>query len=88
MIAERGLPISHTTIMRWIHQYAPELKKRMKKHLRMTNDSWRVDETYVKIKGKWHYLYRAADSEGNTLDWMLSENRDQEAASKFFEKLF
>ena len=88
MMAERGLPISHTTIMRWIHQYAPELKKRMKKHLRMTNDSWRVDETYVKIKGKWPYLYRAVDSEGNTLDWMLSEKRDQEAAGMFFEKLF
>ena len=87
MMEERGLSASHTTIMRWVHQYAPELKKRMKKYLKMTNDSWRIDETYLKIKGKWHYLYRAVDSEGNTLDWMLSENRNQEAAGKFFEKL-
>ena len=87
MMEERGLSISHTTIMRWIHEYAPELEKRVKRYLKMTNDSWRIDETYIKIKGEWHYLYRAVDSEGNTLDWMLSATRDQKAASKFFEKL-
>ena len=87
MMEERGLSASHTTLMRWVHQYAPELKKRTKSHLRMTNDSWRVDETYVKIKGQWHYLYRAIDSSGNTLDWMLSKHRDQKAATKFFEKI-
>jgi len=87
MMEERGLSASHTTIMRWVHQYAPELKKRLKKFLKMSNDSYRVDETYIKVKGKWHYLYRAVDSEGNTLDWMLSEKRNQEAAEKFFKQL-
>ena len=86
MMEERVLSASHTTLMRWVHQYGPELKKRMKPYLKKTNDSWRVDETYIKIKGSWHYLYRAVDSDGNTLDWMLSETRDQEAAEKFFKK--
>ncbi|MCP5490619.1 MAG: IS6 family transposase [Chlamydiales bacterium] len=83
---ERGLSVCHTTIMRWIHQYAVEFKKRLKKFLKPSNDSYRVDETYIKIKGKWHYLYRAVDSEGNTLDWMLSETRDKSAAEKFFRQ--
>ena len=53
----------------------------------MSNDSYRIDETYIKIKGVWHYLYRAVDSEGNTLDWMLSETRNKEAAKKFFKQV-
>ena len=84
MMEERGLSASHTTIMRWVHQYATEIKKRLKKFLKTSNDSYRIDETYIKVKGVWHYLYRAVDSEGNTLDWMLSEKRNQEAAEKFF----
>ena len=87
MMEERGLSASHTTLMRWVHQYAPEIEKRVKRRLRMTNDSWKVDETYVKIKGKWHYLYRAVDSEGNTLDWLLSETRNQDAAIEFFKRM-
>ena len=86
MMQERGLSACHTTIMRWVHQYAKEFKKRLKKFLKLSNDSYRVDETYIKIKGKWHYLYRAVDSDGNTLDWMLSETRDQEAAKRFFRQ--
>ncbi|WP_230577070.1 IS6 family transposase, partial [Bacillus rhizoplanae] len=66
MMEERGLSISHTTIMRWVHQYGPELDKRIRRHLKQTNDSWRVDETYIKVKGQWMYLYRAVDSKGNT----------------------
>ncbi|MED1287823.1 IS6 family transposase, partial [Bacillus mycoides] len=62
MMEERGLSIAHTTIMRWVHQYSPELDKRVRRYLKKTNDSWRVDETYVKVKGKWTYLYRAVDS--------------------------
>ncbi|KXY28890.1 integrase [Bacillus cereus] len=58
MMKERGLSISHTTIMRWVHQYGPELDKRIRRHLKQTNDSWRVDETYIKVKGQWMYLYR------------------------------
>jgi len=87
MMEERGLSASHTTIMRWVHQYATEIKKRLKKFLKTSNDSYRIDETYIKVKGVWHYLYRAVDSEGNTLDWMLSEKRNQEAAEKFFKQL-
>jgi len=87
MMEERGLSASHTTIMRWVHQYSPELKKRLKKFLKQSNDPYRIDETYIKVKGIWHYLYRAVDSEGNTLDWMLSKKRNQEAAEKFFKQL-
>ena len=57
MMEERGLSMAHTTIMRWVHQYAPELDKRIRRHLKSTNDSWRVDETYIKVKGQWMYLY-------------------------------
>ncbi len=65
MMRERGLPLDHTTIYRWVQCYAPELEKRCRPHLKATTDSWRVDETYVKIKGAWMYLYRAVDSEGS-----------------------
>lgn len=87
MMAERGLTVSHTTIMRWVHEYGPELDHRVRPHLKLTNDSWKVDETYVKVKGKWMYLYRAVDSEGNTLDFMLSKKRDKKAAKRFFKKV-
>ena len=86
MMEERGLSIAHTTIMRWVHQYGPELDKRIRRHLKQTNDSWRVDETYIKVKGQWMYLYRAVDSEGNTIDFYLSKTRDQKAAKRFFKK--
>ncbi len=79
LMEERGLSMAHTTIMRWVHQYGPELDERVRRHLKSTNDSWRVDETYVKIKGQWMYLYRAVDSEGNTIDFCLSESRDKQA---------
>jgi transposase-like protein len=68
-------------------QYAPELDRQIRAHLKPTNDSWRVDETYVKIKGMWKYLYRAVDSVGNTLDFMLSAKRDGKAAARFFRKV-
>ena len=64
MMRERGLSADHTTIFRWVQSYAPELSKRCRPHLRPTNDSYRVDETYIKIKGRWYYLYRAIDSAG------------------------
>jgi IS6 family transposase len=66
--------------------YAPELEKRVKSQLKPTSDSWRVDETYLKVKGHWVYQYRAVDSAGNTLDFWLSATRDAEAAPAFFEK--
>ncbi len=86
MMAERGLNVDHTTIYRWVQQYAPDLEKRCRPHLKETTDSWRVDETYVKIKGVWMYLYRAVDSHGQTLEFLLSSTRDAEAAKRFFGK--
>ncbi len=86
MMRERGLHVDHTTISRWVQRYAPELEKRCKPHLKVTNDSWRVDETYVKVKKVWMYLYRAVDSQGNTLEFLLSATRDAQAAKCFFSK--
>jgi transposase, IS6 family len=86
MMRERGLQVDHTTIYRWVQHYAPELEQRCKPHLKATNDSWRVDETYVKVKKVWMYLYRAVDSQGNTLEFLLSPTRDAEAAKRFFSK--
>ncbi|MBJ8056097.1 IS6 family transposase [Bacillus cereus] len=86
MMEERGLFIAHTTIMRWVHQYGPELDERLRCHLKPTNDSWRVDETYVKVKGQWMYLYRSVDSKGNTIDFYLSKTRNHKAAKRFFKK--
>ncbi len=86
MMEERGLSIAHTTIMRWVHQYRPELDERVRRHLRPTNDSWRVDETPIKVKGQWMYLYRAMDFKGNTIDFYHSKTRDKQAAKCFFKK--
>src|SRR5450631_3988094 len=86
IMRERGLLVDHSTIYRWVQYYAPELEKRCRPHLKGTTDSWRVDETSVKIKGSWMYLYRAVDSQGNTLDFHLSVTRDTQAAKRFFAK--
>jgi IS6 family transposase len=86
IISERGISISHTTIMRWVHEYSPEIAKRVRPQSKTMNDSWRVDETYIKVKGNWTYLYRAVDSTGKTIDFMLSEKRDAKAAELFFQK--
>src|SRR5258708_2688507 len=86
IMLERGLHVDHTTIYRWVQQYAPELEKRCRPYLKPTTDSWRVDETYIKIKKVWMYLYRAVDSEGKTLDFWLSSTRDGEAANRLFLK--
>ncbi|AJI14633.1 integrase core domain protein (plasmid) [Bacillus pseudomycoides] len=86
MMEERGLSMAHTTIMRWVHQYGPQLEEKVRHHLKTTNDSWRVDETYIKVKGQWMYVYRAVDSEGNTIDFYLSKLRDKQAAKRFFKK--
>lgn len=86
MMWERGLHVDHTTIYRWVRRYAPELEKRCRPYLKACNDPWKVDETYIKVKGVWGYLYRAVDSEGNTLEFRLSATRDAEAAKHFFLK--
>ena len=86
MVNERGLDIHHTTMFRWVQEYSPEIDKRFRSHLRPTNDSWRVDETYILVKGKQKYLYRAVDSQGNTLDFLLTAKRDTKAAKRFLRK--
>lgn len=86
MMKERGLSTAHTTIIRWVHQYGTQLEEKKRHHLKSTNDSWRVDESFIKVKRQWMYLYRAVDSEGNTLDFHLSKSRDKQAAKRFFKK--
>jgi len=86
MLADRGVRVDHTTLFRWIQAYAPELEERIRPHLRPTNGSWRVDETYIRVKGEWVYLYRAVDATGQTIDFLLSPKRDAAAARRFFRK--
>jgi transposase, IS6 family len=86
MLQDRGVVVDHTTIFRWVQAYAAELEKRIRPHLRPTNGSWRVDETYIRVKGRWTYLYRAVDSRGQTIDFLLSVKRDAAAAKRFFRK--
>ncbi len=86
MMAERGLYLAHTTIMRWVQRYVPEFEKRWNRYARRAGNSWRVDETYLKVRGQWVYLYRAVDGDGNTVDFRLSPNRDAAAAKAFFRK--
>ena len=76
LLSERGLEADHTTIWRWVQRYGPELEERLRRHLKPTNKSWRVDETYVRVKGRWCYLYRAIDFTGATIDFVLSGLRD------------
>ena len=85
-MCDRGVEVDHSTLSRWVQKYAPELDKRCRPHLKPTNDSWRVDETYIKVKGEDRYLYRAVDSEGKTLDFLLTAKRDAQAAKRFFRK--
>lgn len=87
MMLERGLEVDHSSIHRWVLSYGPELDQRIRPHLKPTNDSWKVDETYIKIRGKWKYLYRAIDSDGYTLDFLLTARRNAAAAERFLRKL-
>ena len=86
LLEERGLEADHTTVWRWVQRYSPELEQRLRRYLKPTNKSWRVDETYVRVKGRWCYLYRAIDSAGATIDFLLSALRDADAAKQLFRK--
>ncbi len=86
MLAERGVSISHTTILRWVQCHVPEFAKRWGHYARPVGTSWRVDETYTRVHGRWTYLYRAADKQGLTVDFLLSEHRDIAAARRFLTR--
>ena len=86
LLSERGLEVDHTTIWHWVQRYGPELEERLRHHLKPTNKSWRVYETYVRVKGRWCYLYRAIDSSGATIDFVLSRWRDAATATRLFRK--
>jgi transposase-like protein len=86
MMAERGIIVSHTTILRWVLRYVPEFEKRWNRFARPVNTSWRVDETYINIRGRWSYLYRAVDKHGKTVDFLLRPDRTIAAAQAFFRK--
>ena len=86
MMAERGIGMAHTTILRWVQHYTPEFEKRWKRFARPVGGSWRMDETYIRVKGEWMYLYRAVDKVGKTVDFYLSRKRDVNAAKAFLRK--
>ena len=86
MMGERGIELAHTTILRWVQRYVPEFEKRWGWYARAVGGSWRCDETYIKVNGRWTYLYRAVDKRGRTVDFRLSERRDVAAAKAFFRK--
>jgi transposase-like protein len=87
MMRERAVSVDHTTLWRWVQRYAPEINRRMRPHLKMSGTSYRLDETYVKVGAQWKYLYRAVDSAGDTIEFMLIAKRDVSAAKRFFKKL-
>jgi len=86
MMEERGLQLDHSTIWHWVKRYAVILAEIIRRKAKRPNGSWRVDETYVKVRGKWVYLYRAVDSEGQRVDFWLSSKRDTQAAKRFFKR--
>ena len=86
IMAERGVFVDHSTLNRWVEKYAGAVADEAHRRKLSTGQSWRMDETYIKVKGVWTYLYRAVDKQGKTLDFMLSERRDEAAATAFFMK--
>ena len=86
MMEERGVVVDHSSINRWAIRFLPLLEKAFRKYKRPVGGSWRMDETYIKVKGVWKYLYRAVDKEGNTVDFLLTAKRDKAAAKRFFDK--
>src|SRR3954470_24133812 len=83
LMRERGVHVDHSTINRWVIKYSPQLKEAFLRRKRSVGRSWRMDETYIRVKGEWRYLYRAVDKSGQTIDFLLTEYRDTEAALRF-----
>ena len=88
MMMIRGAEIDHSTLQRWVKRFVPLIDKRVRRRKKTVNGSWRMDETYIKLNGKWIYLYRAVDKEGNTIDFLLRSRRNAVAAKAFFRKAF
>ncbi len=86
MMEERGVTVDHSTVSRWAIRFLPLLEKIFRKYKRPVGGSWRMDETYIKVKGVWKYLYRAVDRDGKTIDFLLAAKRDKAAAKRFFDK--
>lgn len=86
LMKERGVELDHATVQRWVVKYTPLLEIEFWKKKKAVGISWRMDETYIKAKGIWHYLYRAVDKEGNTIDFLLTRKRDKKAAKRFLIK--
>jgi putative transposase len=86
LMEERGVDVDHSTINRWTIKYSPLLEEAFHRRKRPVWVSWRMDETYIKVKGQWRYLYRAVDKHGQTIDFLLTEHRDKEAALRFLKK--
>jgi putative transposase len=86
LMRERGVHVDHSTINRWVIKYSPQLEEAFHRRKRPVWVSWRMDETYMKVKGEWRYLYRAVDKHGQTIDFLLTEQRDKQAARRFLKK--
>ena len=86
LMQERGYVVDHSTIQRWVVHYAPRIEREFRKTKKRTGLRWRMDETYVKVRGEWKYLYRAVDKESNTIDFLLTAKRDKKAARRFLNK--
>src|SRR5512145_1926611 len=86
LMEERGVEVDHSTINRWVIKYSPQLEEAFHRRKRPVWVSWRMDETYIKVKGEWRYLYRAVDKQGQTIDFLLAEHRDKAAALRFLKK--
>jgi putative transposase len=86
LMQERGHVVDHSTIQRWVVHYAPRIEKAFRKNKKRTGLRWRMDETYIKVKGEWKYLYRAVDKQGKTIDFLLAARRDRNAARRFLNK--
>ena len=86
IMKERGFEVDHSTIQRWVVHYAPKLERAFQSKKKRVGDRWRLDETYIKVKGQWKYFYRAVDKAGNTIDFILTAKRDKKAALRFLKK--